>query len=207
MVGLGRTGVAASGWLADHGVRVYASDADQRPELSDVAEELRAKSVVVDVGLHDLQRIRECAAVVVSPGVPPTAPPIAAAHAAGVEVVSELDLAARILSDSKMIVVTGTNGKTTTTALIAHLLRAAGKSAKATRVDAMFVAFESLIHKTPSTSRTSSNRCASGEKDSIAEPSGATSTSVAATTSSAASAFSTLWSPNNRSALRSTTSW
>ena len=131
MVGLGRTGVAASGWLADHGVRVYASDADGRPELRDVAEKLRAKSVVVDVGLHDLQRIKECAAVVVSPGVPPNAPPIVAAHAAGVEVVSELDLAARILTDSKLIVVTGTNGKTTTTALIAHLLRAAGRSAEA----------------------------------------------------------------------------
>ncbi len=131
MVGLGRTGVAASGWLADHGFRVYASDVDQRPELNNVAKHLRAKSVVVDVGLHDLQRIKECAAVVVSPGVPPTAPPIVAAHAAGVEVVSELDLAARILSDSKLIVVTGTNGKTTTTALIAHMLRAAGKSAEA----------------------------------------------------------------------------
>jgi UDP-N-acetylmuramoylalanine--D-glutamate ligase len=69
--------------------------------------------------------------VVVSPGVPPTAPPIAAAQEARREIVAEIDVAAQALSRSKLIAITGTNGKTTTTALIAHLLTAAGVKAVA----------------------------------------------------------------------------
>jgi UDP-N-acetylmuramoylalanine--D-glutamate ligase len=68
--------------------------------------------------------------VVVSPGVPPDAPVLAAARHAGVEIVSELDLGFRALAilqpGTRSIAITGTNGKTTTTALVAHLLRAAG---------------------------------------------------------------------------------
>jgi UDP-N-acetylmuramoylalanine--D-glutamate ligase len=64
--------------------------------------------------------------VVVSPGVPPDAPPYAAAARAGVPIVSELDLAARCLPKTRLIVITGTKGKSTTSAIIARILEAAG---------------------------------------------------------------------------------
>lgn len=131
VVGLGRTGVAVGEWLADHGARVYASDADDRPELAAAAERLRAKSVAVDLGTHDLERIGAAAAVVVSPGVPPTAAPLVVARQSGIPVVAELDLAVRALAGTRTVVVTGTNGKTTTTALTAHLLQAGGIKAEA----------------------------------------------------------------------------
>ncbi|HXF94824.1 MAG TPA: UDP-N-acetylmuramoyl-L-alanine--D-glutamate ligase [Gemmatimonadales bacterium] len=127
VVGLGKSGVAATRLLARQGVRVYASDAAQRPCGREVAEELAASpGVTLDFGRHDLARIGRAAGLVLSPGVPPDAPPVVAARGAGVEIVSELDLGFRALSGVRVIAVTGTNGKTTTTALVAHLLRAAG---------------------------------------------------------------------------------
>src|SRR5204863_436130 len=116
------------------GVRVYASDASDHPYGGDALEALRALSgVTLDVGRHDLARIRAAAAVIVSPGVPPEAPPLAAAREAHVPILSEIDLGFRALAGSgtHCIAITGTNGKTTTTALVAHLLRAAGLRAEA----------------------------------------------------------------------------
>jgi len=127
-VGLARSGVAATRWLAAHGVRVYASDAADTAVLREAARSLASPGVVVDIGRHDLGRIARAAAVVVSPGVPPGAPPLVAARDAGVEIVAELDLAARALGGTRLIVVTGTNGKSTTTALIGHLLGSAGRT-------------------------------------------------------------------------------
>jgi UDP-N-acetylmuramoylalanine--D-glutamate ligase len=135
VVGLGKSGVAATRLLAREGVRVYASDGSDHPYAGTAAETLRAlPGVEVEVGRHDLAKIRAAAAVVVSPGVPPDAPPLAAARDAGVEIVSELDLGFRALAalgDTRCIAITGTNGKTTTTALVAHLLAAAGLKATA----------------------------------------------------------------------------
>jgi UDP-N-acetylmuramoylalanine--D-glutamate ligase len=133
VVGLGKSGVAAARLLAREGVRVYASDGSDHPYAGEAVDQLRAlPGVEVDVGRHDLAKIRAAAGVVVSPGVPPDAPPLAAAREARVEVVSELDLGFRALAEgTRCIAITGTNGKTTTTALVAHLLSVAGLRATA----------------------------------------------------------------------------
>ena len=81
------------------------------------------------LGGHDLERIGETSLLVASPGVPPDAPPIVAARRAGVPVVSEIEIGLRFLPRLRYIAITGTNGKTTTTALTGHLLRCVGRRA------------------------------------------------------------------------------
>lgn len=132
VIGLGKSGVAATRLLARAGARVYASDAAPAPGAGAAALALQAlPDVFVDIGHHDLQRIGRATGVVVSPGVPPDAPPLQAARAARVPIISELDLGFRALANTGCIAVTGTNGKTTTTALVAHLLQTAGVRAEA----------------------------------------------------------------------------
>lgn len=131
IIGLGKSGVAAARLLAREGVRVYASDASNHPYAGEAAQALNTVPWVdVEIGRHDLTKIRHAVGVVVSPGVPPDAPVLTAARHAGVEIVSELDLGFRALAafhpGTRSIAITGTNGKTTTTALVAHLLSAAG---------------------------------------------------------------------------------
>jgi UDP-N-acetylmuramoylalanine--D-glutamate ligase len=126
VVGLARSGRAAALLLRSLGERVYASDAAASSALEETAGELRRAGCDVQLGGHDLGRIGRAGVVVLSPGVPPEAPPCHAAREAGVPIVSELDLGARMLPATRLICVTGSNGKTTTTALAAHLLRSAG---------------------------------------------------------------------------------
>jgi UDP-N-acetylmuramoylalanine--D-glutamate ligase len=131
VVGLGRSGVAAARLLLANGVAVYGSDAGAGQPLDAVAAELTVLGAAVDLGGHDLDRIRNAAAVVLSPGVPPDAPPVRAARDAGVPVRAEIDVGLEALAGVPYIGITGTNGKTTVTALTAHLLRAAGRDAEA----------------------------------------------------------------------------
>lgn len=128
VVGLARSGRAAALLLRRLGNPVYASDVAAGPALEAAAAALRGVGCQVQLGGHDLNRIRRAALMVTSPGVPPESPPYRAAAEAGVPIVSELDLGARLLPATRLVCVTGSNGKTTTTALIAHLLRAAGLS-------------------------------------------------------------------------------
>ena len=127
VVGLGRSGVAASLLLARQGVRVYASDGGSDATAATGAARLGEAGIDATAGGHDLERIARAAVVVASPGVPPNAPPLAAARAAGVPIVSEIEVALRALEGTRYIAITGTNGKTTTTALVGHLLRTLGK--------------------------------------------------------------------------------
>lgn len=131
VLGLGRTGLAVAKFLKGKQYAVYASDPDASTGVQDAANCLAGIGVSVDIGRHDLERISRSALVVASPGIPPGAPPIQAAHDAGVTVLAEVDLALLFLRAVRSIVVTGTNGKSTTTALIAHLLTEAGFSAVA----------------------------------------------------------------------------
>jgi len=129
VVGLAKSGKAASRLLAREGLRVYASDSGTNAAVEKVAAELREAGVSVDVGNHDLERIQAATALVVSPGVPPDAPPIKAARERSVPIISETELGLLAMPDLRSIAVTGTNGKTTTTALVGHLLRAIGLDA------------------------------------------------------------------------------
>jgi UDP-N-acetylmuramoylalanine--D-glutamate ligase len=129
VVGLGKSGRSAAELLARDGHRVYASDAGDGAGARAAAEALAALGVAVQTGGHDLARMARAALVVASPGVPPGAPPLAAARAAGVPVVGEVEVALHYLPALRYVAVTGTNGKTTTTALAGHLLRALGRDA------------------------------------------------------------------------------
>lgn len=131
VLGLARSGVAAARLLRTRGVAVYASDAGSSDELRARAAELAALGVGVQLGGHDLVRIARAQAVVVSPGVPPEAPPLEAARKAGVPIVAEVDVGYLALPGVRCVAITGTNGKTTTTALTAHLLAAGGRRAEA----------------------------------------------------------------------------
>jgi UDP-N-acetylmuramoylalanine--D-glutamate ligase len=126
VVGLGKSGVAATRLLRTERIPVYASDVGKGEQLQSQAAELRAEGVAVDLGRHDLERIQRAAAVVVSPGVPPDATPLSAAAAAGVPVVAEVDLGFSRLGHARCIGITGTNGKTTTTSLVVHVMATAG---------------------------------------------------------------------------------
>lgn len=137
VIGLGKSGVASALLLRREGIPVYASDMAKDlskvlgAEAETAGRRLAEAGVLLELGRHDLSRIGRAAVCVVSPGVPPGAPPLAAARGAGVEVVSEIDVGYAALPDARYAVITGTNGKTTTTALTAHLLQAAGYPALA----------------------------------------------------------------------------
>lgn len=132
VVGLGRSGVAAGILLRRAGLAVYASDVGQGGTYDEWAEELRAAGAQVQLGGHDLERIERAIVVVVAPGVPPEAPPLEAARAASVPILAEVDVGFLALEGrSRVAAVTGTNGKTTTTSLVAHLLQAGGLTATA----------------------------------------------------------------------------
>jgi UDP-N-acetylmuramoylalanine--D-glutamate ligase len=132
VIGLGKSGVAAGLLLRKEGIPVYASDRAAKPDKA-VGEgglaALRQAGADVQLGAHDLARIARAGFCVVSPGVPPDASPLRAARDAGVPIVSELDVGYAALPGVRYAVITGTNGKTTTTALTGHLLAAGGLAA------------------------------------------------------------------------------
>ena len=126
VVGLGRSGVAATRLLLARDLPVYASDAGTGSALEAQAGELARVGAAVDLGRHDLERLRRAGAAVVSPGVPRGAPPLVAAEQAELPIIAEVDLGFTQLTRARCIGITGTNGKTTTTSLVAHLLTSAG---------------------------------------------------------------------------------
>ena len=127
VIGLGRSGLSVSQLLSRAGARVYASDAGD-VDAGTLAK-LAGAGVDARSGGHDLDRIAAAAVIVVSPGVPPNAAPLVRARERGVPIVSEVEVALAFLPTVKSIAVTGTNGKSTVTAMVAHLLRALGVDA------------------------------------------------------------------------------
>jgi len=125
VVGLARTGEVVSLFAAGYGATVTATDQKPESELALTAEKLRAAGVKLELGGHTPEAFLEKDLIVVSPGVPANLPALAKARAAGIPVWSEIELAWRFLR-GKLVAITGSNGKTTTTALVAHILKSAG---------------------------------------------------------------------------------
>ena len=130
ILGLARSGQAAARLALSRGARVYASDAGDKPATHQSADALRALGADAEAGRHDVEKLAACTRIVLSPGIPPTASILREPRIAHVPVIPEIEFAYGLMS-SFFIGITGTNGKTTVTALIEHLLQAAGLDAVA----------------------------------------------------------------------------
>ena len=124
VVGAARSGIAAAELLARRGATVTLSDARSSIE-EDARQRLTAAGVELELGGHVASTFERADLIVMSPGVPPELPAVARARAAGVQVIGEIELAFRWLA-GRVIAVTGTKGKSTTTALIGRMLDRAG---------------------------------------------------------------------------------
>lgn len=127
VVGLARTGVATALFCAARGARVTATDTRTEKELGDTVVALRKAGVVLELGGHRKELILDADLIIPSPGVAADAPLLQFASSKGVTIWSEIELAHRFLK-GRLIGITGSNGKTTTTSLIEHILRTAGFS-------------------------------------------------------------------------------
>ncbi len=123
VLGLAKSGLASVALLASKGARVVACDAKPVEQLPGAAAELARLGT--EFRLQSPEAVGDAACVVVSPGVPADLPLLEQARARGVRVIGEIELAGHFLQ-GETIGITGSNGKTTTTALVGHLLASAG---------------------------------------------------------------------------------
>ena len=123
VVGAGRSGVGAARLLAGRGARVTLTE--MRSDVSEEVEQLREVGVDLELGGHRAETLAEADLVVLSPGVPPFLAAIEAARRARVPVISEIELASRWVR-GRVVAVTGTKGKSTTTVLLGQMLEAGG---------------------------------------------------------------------------------
>jgi UDP-N-acetylmuramoylalanine--D-glutamate ligase len=123
VVGLARSGAAATRLAIREGARVTVTDRRPVGELSQAMAPLEGLPVLFSLGGHEERDFTSADLVVVSPGVPLTLPGLAAARRAGVPILGEVELASRLLEDVPVVAITGTNGKSTTTALTGRLFQ------------------------------------------------------------------------------------
>jgi UDP-N-acetylmuramoylalanine--D-glutamate ligase len=125
VVGLGKSGLAAALFLRRRGAHVTVSDVRSAEALAKDIPALLDEGIMVETGGHGLLTFRRQDLIVVSPGVPLNTPELAQVKSFGLPVIGELELAARFLK-GKTLAITGSNGKTTTTALVGEILEKAG---------------------------------------------------------------------------------
>ena len=125
VVGLGRSGLSAAMFLRTQGARVTVSDTRSATALEKEIPALLDAGIMVESGGHGLLTFRRQDLIVISPGVPMDRPEVKQVKAFGLPVIGELELASRYLRGS-VVAITGANGKTTTTTLVAKIFHDAG---------------------------------------------------------------------------------
>jgi UDP-N-acetylmuramoylalanine--D-glutamate ligase len=132
VIGLGKSGIAAARLLKQEGWEVELADTNTSPTLLKQQQELATEQITVKLGyIPDLNSSDLPQLIVVSPGVPWDIPLLVQARQLGIETIGEMELAWRHLQNIPWVAITGTNGKTTTTALTAAIFQAAGFNAPA----------------------------------------------------------------------------
>jgi UDP-N-acetylmuramoylalanine--D-glutamate ligase len=131
VIGLGKSGNAAARLLKSQGWQVTVSDRGQSESLQNQAALLQAEGIQVALGDHFDPATSQPELVIVSPGVPWDVPSLVKARSLGIVAIGEMELAWRNLRNQPWVAITGTNGKTTTTALIAAIFQAAQRHAPA----------------------------------------------------------------------------
>ena len=125
VVGLGKSGLAAALFLRRRGAQVTVSDVRSAEALAKDIPALLEEGIMVETGGHGLLTFRRQDLIVVSPGVPLDTPELTQVKGFGLPVIGELELAARFLK-GHLAAITGSNGKTTTTALLGEIFELAG---------------------------------------------------------------------------------
>jgi len=126
VVGLGKSGVACAMFLASRGARVTVSDAKREDQLRTHIAPLLERGITVETGKHGERTFASQDLIVVSPGVPNDLPPLRGARERGTPIVGEIELTARFL-EGKIVAITGSNGKTTTTTLVGEIIASGGR--------------------------------------------------------------------------------
>ena len=127
VAGAARSGIAAALLLAERGARVTLTDARSELEPSE-SNQLRDARVALELSAQRLETFTSADLLVVSPGIPLDQPQIAAAREAGVPIMGEIELASRWLT-GRIVAITGTKGKSTTTTLTGRMFTAGGLTA------------------------------------------------------------------------------
>lgn len=125
ILGGGESGTGAAILGKQKGWEVFLSDKSPLKEV--YKKELDAKGIRWEEGQHTESEILSADCIIKSPGIPHKVPIVQQAKAKGIEIISEIEFASRY-TDAKIIAITGSNGKTTTTTLVYHLLKEAGLS-------------------------------------------------------------------------------
>lgn len=125
VVGLGKSGVASALFLKAKGARVTVSDTKPQDQLKDEIPVLLDQGIAVETGGHGERTFRGQDLIVVSPGVPTDSPLLLQARALGEKVIGEIELAAQFFP-GRIVAITGSNGKTTTTTLAGEIVTAGG---------------------------------------------------------------------------------
>lgn len=126
VVGLGRSGAASAIFLQEHGAKVIVSDSKSEAQLQKDVPALLDRGISIETGQHGERTFRDQDLIVVSPGVPSDQPQLQHARSLGIPVIGEVELAFRFLQ-GKVLAITGSNGKTTTTTLVGEILAKSGK--------------------------------------------------------------------------------